>query len=163
MKKKLLFLGIISVALVILLAGCGAEVENPTISESVTADIDATEEEIEQKAYSQVTPTSDEGKEAIQDLELYSDSTKIVFANGQTKMVFTYNGDEITGYMVYIDYENATTAAYALTLIDGEDDSIEKAYVSGNYLVIEYAKSEYENLTVDDVRRAYSYLKEATK
>ncbi len=155
MRKRLFFLGLISIVLCIVLTGCGVENKPATGEEQA--------DEMEQKVYNAVTPTTDEAKEVIQEMDLYSDNTKMVFISGQTRLVFYYSGEEITGYVTYIDYGNEATAENALTLVDEEDESIEKAYTKGKYLVMEYDKSEYENLSVSDVKNAYSYLKEATK
>ena len=96
-------------------------------------------------------------------IELYSDSTKMVFKNGNTQLVYYYSGEEITAYHAYIDYENAATANYALTLIEKDDETIAKAYTKGRYLVVEYAKSEYEDLKTSEVRALYSYLEQIQK
>ena len=99
------------------------------------------------------------------DIDLYSDDTKIVFIEGNSKLVFYYEGNEITKHCVYIDYGDSYTANMALNLInnDEEDKTIEKAYVQGKYLIVEYAKEEYENTTLEDVKTAYSILEQAKK
>ncbi len=95
-------------------------------------------------------------------IELYSDNTKMVFQNGTSSLVYYYEGDKITGYHAYIDYGNAATANYVLSMLD-KDESIAKAYTKGRYVVIEYAESEYENTTTDEIRLLYSYLEEVQK
>ena len=97
------------------------------------------------------------------EIELYSDSTKIVFESGQGKIVYYYSGETITKYEAYIDYGDATTAKFALSQLDDDEENVKKKYTKGKYLVIEYAESEYENLTVSDVKLMYSYLKELQK
>ena len=106
---------------------------------------------------SEVESKSDDDK-----IELYSDNTKMVFQNGTSSLVYYYEGDKITGYHAYIDYENAATANYVLSMLD-KNESIAKAYTKGRYVVIEYAESEYENTTTDEIRLLYSYLEEVQK
>ena len=103
------------------------------------------------------TDTSDNSE--LDEIELYSDGTKIVFGNGNSKLVYYYSGDEITKYEAYLDYGTAAAAQYAYSIFE-KDDSIKNAYVKGKYLVVEYDESLYENLTVSEVRTLYSYLEE---
>ncbi len=95
------------------------------------------------------------------EIKLYSDNTKMVFQVGNSKLVYYYSGEKITAYHAYVDYENAATANYALTLINlDEDSNIKKAYTQGRYVVIEYAESEYEDTTTSEIRALYSYLEQ---
>ena len=48
-------------------------------------------------------------------------------------------------------------------MIEKDDDAIDKAYTKGRYLVVEYAKSEYEDLKTSEVRALYSYLEQIQK
>lgn len=98
------------------------------------------------------------------DFEFYSDNTKLVFQSGNSKLIYYYTGDTVTAYHAYIDYENAATANYALTLLQKDkDETIDKMYTKGRYVVVEYNKSEYEDMSVNDIRTAYSYLTELKK
>ena len=104
------------------------------------------------------------GEEEYADLELYSDDTKIVFARGQEKVVFYYKGNEITGEHAYFDYQSKALAEMALTALNSnENENIDRAYVNGKYLVIEYNENEYGHLTLEDVKLTYSYLEEVKK
>jgi hypothetical protein len=95
------------------------------------------------------------------EIKLYSDNTKMVFQVGNSKLVYYYSGEKITAYHAYVDYENAATANYALTLINlDEDSNIKKAYTQGRYVVIEYAESEYKDTTTSEIRALYSYLEQ---
>ena len=110
-----------------------------------------------------VSTNDDVANNTSNDLQLYSDNTKIVFANGQAKLVYYYSGEKITAYHAYMDYENAAIANYALSLIEKDDTTIKKAYTKGKYLIIEYAESEYENTTLSEVKALYSYLEQIQK
>ena len=108
--------------------------------------------------------SEDNKEEKYDDLELYSDDTKIVFARGQEKVVFYYKGNEITGEHTYFDYQSKALAQMALTALNSsENENIAKAYVNGKYLVIEYNENEYGALTLEDVKLTYSYLEEVKK
>ena len=113
------------------------------------------------------TEETNTGKESgssenANDLQLYSDNTKVVFENGPSKLVFYYKGNAITAYHLYIDYGNVETAEYALSVLE-KNDTIDKAYTKGKHLVIEYAESEYKDFTLDDIKSVYSTLKEVVK
>lgn len=144
MKKRLLVVFLIIVCFT--LVGCGTDkklVENNDKNDSKT----------EKKSDVSNNSSNDE-------IELYSDSTKIVFKKDNSKMVYYYSGEKVTKYEVYLDYGNAATAKIMLEQLEDNDDTIKKKYIKGKYLVIEYAESEYEDLTVSDIRTAYSYLEE---
>ena len=99
-----------------------------------------------------------------EEIKLYSDNTKYVFEFGSVRYVFYYKGDKITGQETYIDYGSSEMAEMAEKLLKTEDlESVEKHYVKGKYLVLVYNKSAYENLTVSDIKDAYSYMSEVTK
>ncbi len=143
--KKRLFLCLVLVMLV-LATGCG----NKKVI------IDDKDEKTTNSSSSTTTTDSE--------IELYSDDTKIVFKNGNNKVVFYYKGDKITAYHAYLDYGTKANAELVLKALDNEaDDSIKKAYVKGRYVVVEYKEEEYENLTVSEVRTVYSYLEEIKK
>ena len=147
MKKHLMILFMITICLA-LVTGCGSKDTNTNSSDASDSTVDGT------------TETSNSSDEDT--IELYSDNTKIVFKNGEGSLVFYYSGDTITKYEAYLNYGNAATAKYALASIE-KDETIKKAYTKGKYLVIEYNESEYENLTVTEVRAVYSYLEEVKK
>ena len=90
MKKKILFLGVLVIAVCLILTGCGKENE--------TQIVDDTKDDAE---ISTVTdePIATTDSSDLDSLELYSDDTKLVFANGAVKMVFTYSGDKITSHI----------------------------------------------------------------
>ncbi len=144
MKKKALLL-LFLVCSILLISGCGnTKKENTSNSQD-----------------SKESSASEEGK-----IDLYSDNTKIVFANGTNKLVFYYSGNKITAYHAYYDYSDTTTATAALAAFKSaheEDDSVKKIYTKGNYIVVEFAESEYEDMTVSELKTAYSYLEEVQK
>lgn len=154
MKKK-----IISILCLVLvcttLTGCGLKSK---IKEYVKSEL---EEEVE-KVEDQVN--DNDNSETEDEIKLYSDNTKYVFELGNIKHVFYYKGDKITGQHTYIDYNDNDTAKMAEKMLNFDDlENVEKHYVKGKYLVIEYNKNAYENLTVQDVKEAYSYMEEVTK
>lgn len=155
MKKKILYFLMINLVMFVLV-GCGSNtIKNvdDLISESKEAVSEAKDKVVEEVNKAD----NDEDK-----IDLYSDDSKIVFANGTVKLVYYYSGDKITAYHTYIDYADAATAKYALSILN-KDDTMGKAYTNGKYLVIEHSESEYEGLTVSEVRATYSYLEEVQK
>jgi hypothetical protein len=110
------------------------------------------------------TETSESEKTVYDDIELYSDDTKYVFEMGNTKYIFYYSGDEITGYTTYTEYEDAETANAVYSLLKKEDlTGVDKYYTKGKYIVYELNKSEYEDMKASDIKLAYSYMKEVKK
>jgi hypothetical protein len=91
-----------------------------------------------------------------------------VFQQQNLINVFYYEGDEITGHHVYIDYNDHSSAQaaysiYNLSELEQDDALADRVYVKGQYLVMEYNESEYENLTLNDIRNAYAYGTELKK
>ena len=149
MKKLLLTL--FAVSLTFALTACGnkdtEEEKNPN-KENNTSEVETNDNN-----------ESSANEPSGETIQLYSDDTKMVFKRDKTQLVFYYSGDEITAYHAYADYETAAAANFALSLIE-KDDTIDKVYTKGRYLVIEYAKSEYENLKTSEVRALYSYMEQ---
>ena len=145
MKKFLLCL--MAIILLFSLTGCGSD-ENDNNDNN---DVDDTE-------------VVNNNPNPYDEIEVYSDNTKIVFETNDGKLVFYYSGNEITAYHAYLNYQNNANANYANAVLKmDENDDIDKTYVKGKYVVVEYNKSTFENLTLDDVKTTYSYLKELKK
>ena len=147
MKKRLINL-IAIILCIFLVTGCGLQnddEENLDMSENTNEETNTS------------TTTEEDN------IDLYSDSTKIVFKSATGSLVFYYSGEKITKYEAYLDYQTPALAQYALTVINKDDSTIKNAYTKGRYVVVEYKESEYENMTVSEVRALYSYLEESQK
>ena len=146
MKKKYL-LGLLIVVSLFIVTACGSK----------------TEEDNEENT-NNINNVEDSENEEYEDIELYSDDTKLVFARGDGKVVFYYSGNEITGETAYFNYQTNAAAKIALDVLNNDkDDNIDKAYVQGKYLVVEYNENEYGTLTLEDVKLTYSYIEELQK
>ena len=152
--KKIIVLSAILFVTVFMLTGCGNSKQNAKTSNN-NSDID-------QVIDNNTSSNSSSSNTAEEKIDLYSDDTKIVFINGQSSLVFYYSGDEITAYHAYYDYATEANARVALNVLE-KDESIDKAYVKGRYLVVEFNKSEFEDLKLSEIRQVYSYLEEAKK
>ena len=146
MKKKIL-LGFLAMTFCFTLTGCG----------------DSNKEEVIDDTSSNIEETIENTKESgvEEELKLYSDDTKYVFQYGNITHVFYYSGDTITAYHSYIDYGDANTATLTNNLLSVEDlVDVDKHYVKGKYIVFEHNKNQYEDMTVSELKTAYSYMKE---
>ncbi len=147
MKNKLLLI-IISIFMLFLVTGCGNEsndLEDNNESDN-TNEVDNNQ-----------SSSNDDDK-----IDLYSDNTKIVFANGGGKLVYYYSGEKITGYSAYLDYGDSATAKLALSVSE-KDETIKNMYTQGRYLVVEYNESQFEDTTVSEIKALYSYLEQVQK
>ena len=146
MKKKIL-LSFLAMAFCFTLTGCGNSDKEEVI--------DDTSNDIEET----IENTNESGVE--EELKLYSDDTKYVFQYGNITHVFYYSGDTITAYHSYIDYGDNNTATLTNNLLSVDDlTDIDKHYVKGKYIVFEHNKSQYEDMTVEELKTAYSYMQE---
>ena len=146
MKKKFL-VGLLALVICFTLVGCGNK--NAELNDNAQDNTSQNQ-----------TDTSNNSNE--NNIELYSDNTKIVFQSGNSKLVYYYSGDKITKYESYFDYGDSATAKYALSVLE-KDQDIKNVYTKGKYLVIEYNESVYEGATVSDIKALYSYLEEVKK
>ena len=159
MKKRFLFI-LLGIAMCLVLVGCGQTGDNTKENNTVKHN----ETEVDKTTNNTTEKTTNTAQDAAQDIELYSDDTKIVFKTDQGRAVYYYSGKEITGYRVYIDYGTVADASIALSVLKYEEnETIDSAHVEGKYLVIVYNKSTYETLNVDTLRLVYSYLEELKK
>ena len=94
--------------------------------------------------------------------DLFSDDTKLVYQTGNTKYVFYYNGESITGQRTYAEYDSEETAQAAYEFLKTQETN-NKIYTIDNYLVVEFGPDEYANLTTNDIKSAYSYMTEVTR
>lgn len=108
--------------------------------------------------------TNDTSNTSVDEVNLFSDSTKLVFESNNTKHVFYYKDDTVTAYHTYTDYNDSKTAKSVYDAVNLEKySSIKKYYTKGKYLVVEYEENEYSNLKVSKLREIYSNLKEVKK
>ena len=155
MKKnvllKTLLLGVVAIIMCLSLTGCGSTTENLTKQvENATNEITNTIED------------NDENNASDGDsLKLYSDDSKIVFDGDQGRLVFGYEGDKITSYKLYVEYENATLANIAVNVLKETSGSeVKDVKTEGRYVIVEYNESEFKDLTVESVKQAYANLQE---
>ena len=160
MKKKFL-LSLFIVLSLFLVVGCGTKKDSESKDEKNNVD------EVIDKIDN--SNKDDDTSSTSDDLELYSDDKQIVFANQNVKMVFTYEGDTITGYYEYIEYPSRDLAKKAYEALkyandkDEDGNTIKNYSLKGAYLVVEYEESEFEGTTLEDIKTAYSFLEEVQK
>ena len=104
----------------------------------------------------------------INEIELFSDDKKIVYKDGEEFLSYIYSGDTIVGYSRYKDCGDAKKANEELKTAEEQktaekDEKIIKIYTTGKYLVIDYARSEFEGKTVDDIKNINAGLEEVKK
>ena len=155
MKTKLFLIGLISIVLCLCLTGCGAQekttqndIENQinSLIDDIFSETDATN--------SSTSATTDKARDVS---DLYKDNTLVFEDDDDTYMVFTYSGEKITGYSVYIVYESEEIAKLALNEYNLDpDEDVKRAYVDGNRVVIEYDESVYDDLTTTAVKFLYT-------
>ena len=151
MKKYLLIL--IALCLTISLTACGKNdnEESEGVEKKQTSEPENNEP---------VEETIDSNpSDNFEDYELYSDDTKYVFKKGAVYMIYYYSGKKVTAYHTYTDYGTEEEANIALAEFE-KDKTMKKVYVKGQYLVIEYAESEYKDLNAIEIRSLYSDIEQ---
>ena len=137
-------------ALALLLTGCGDNNANENIQENNNSN-----NVVENK-----TTTEDK-------IELYSDDHKIVFKQvAGSYLVFYYEGNQITGYELYLNYEDSTTASVAYSVLKQDHSAysnVKNVTQKGQYVIIEYDEAEYSAYSLEDVKRTYAALEQIQK
>lgn len=101
----------------------------------------------------------------LENLNLYSDDTKIVFNfNDVYNIVYYYEGNEITGMEYYYNYQTSEVAAYAKAGIEAsKDENVESVIQKGQYIIVKFNEKEYNDYTLEEIKQTYSYLEEVKK
>ena len=139
MMEKIIFFVLIATIICMVLTGCENKNDKETESNDETQTI------VE-----------------INEIELFSDDKKIVYKDGEEFLSYLYSGDTIVGYSRYKDCGDANKANEELKTAE-ENEKIIKIYTTGKYLVTDYAKSEFEGKTVNDIRSINAELEEVKK
>ena len=102
-----------------------------------------------------------ESEETIPEIDygLYTDDKKMVFKDGNKYAIYYYSGTKITGYQDYIDYGTEEAANEALASYK-KSKNVDNVTTNGKYLVLEYNKSEYNDLTIYKLRTMYGDLEQ---
>lgn len=147
MKKKVLIV-FLTVIMCVCLAGCGKNNSN-------------NQEQKEIINNAQENKNNDDGER----FTITSDDTKYVVTNGTSSQVFYHEGEQITGYALYIDCDDAETAKrmYDVRKSSYESqDAVKKVSVNKNYLIIEYVddyiKDQFGDKNLSDIKEAYDVL-----
>lgn len=103
-------------------------------------------------------------KPVIEEAYFVSDDTKSVISldsnrgeseDGsavQTHLVYTYDGDNVTGLKTYFEYPSEEAAATAIESLKDQPE-FQGAVLEGKYIVVTADASQFEGLTASDVRQ----------
>ncbi len=149
--KKNIIVGILLLVAFFGLVGCKKKEEDKQEDRAKT-EVNDQEEQGENIDNGEINQPED-------DYELYTDDKKMVFKDGKKYSVYYYSGTKITAYHQYIDYDTKEKADEVLITYE-KPANVDKVYVDGKYLVLEYKKSEYENLTIYKLRTLYGDLEQ---
>ena len=85
-----------------------------------------------------------------------SDDTKTVItltANGNnTYLVYTHDGDTVTGLKTYFKYADQETARNTFEVAKNQPE-LKNAFLNGQYIVVTADESQYKGLTVSDIKQ----------
>ena len=99
--------------------------------------------------------------------EVYSNENRIVYNfNDKYKIVIHTDGDKIIGIEHYYDFKNQFNADSALDKLMveyGNNSNLENIVQNDRYVKVIFDENMYNNLTIDDIRKQYSDLKEIVR
>ncbi len=77
----------------------------------------------------------------------------------KTHIVYTYEGDNITGMKTYAEYPDAETAKKSFdALKESDDESLKDAELNGKYIVITNSEDQYEGMTASEVKQQIEFM-----
>ena len=98
-------------------------------------------------------------------IKITSDDKKIVYLDEDKYLVFSYVGNNITGYKIYLDYKSIDSAINTLDIVKvnySNNVDILSVTREAQFIVVtytdEYVKKNYTS--VDELRKSLSELKE---
>jgi len=183
-KIKILLIALLSIVLCLVLTGCGEQQEvNETDANKLAEEFVKAIMELDEGEESDASGEAVEGEyvededgdlkeeegeeEEVTDpyagtlTEVYSDDSTLIYKDEDAYMVFKHNGDEITGYSVYAEFDSEEEAKEALDEYNEDpDEDVINAYVDGNKVYLEYDKSVYEDLTLSTVKLMYTLMQD---
>lgn len=162
MNKKILYgviAGIIVIVLVVTISVFVGKEKKDDNNNTDLTNVDNSQEDVENVDTSEGVEVSD-----VTDLEFYSDDKQIVFMQADNVYwVFGYENNKITSYTIYIKCEDATHAVAAALAYDNTDEDVKNVTTEGKYVKVETNASAYEDMTVEELKFSFSYLKEHKK
>ena len=94
-----------------------------------------------------------------EDFNVSQDDNKIEFQEENSKIIYYYQGDKITGYESYITFDSKEVAEVAVKAFnDGSNPNIEKAYVDDKSVVIVYNEKAYQSKSLEDIKNEYEHV-----
>lgn len=76
----------------------------------------------------------------------------------QTHLVYTYDGENVSGLKTYFEYPDAAAAKSALESLKDQPE-FKGATVEGKYIVVTADESQYKGLTASDIKQQADALK----
>ena len=144
MKRKYL-LGLLTLLLCFTLIGCTSKKEEPKKEEKKVIEISQEEQEFIDNKYS-------------------TDEKTLVLKQDSSYVVYEIDGETILSSKTYIDYIVPAKAEEEYEKHKDEKyDTVEDFYQDGRYIVYVWAKNQYEDKTVKDVKELYKDLKVVEK
>lgn len=77
----------------------------------------------------------------------------------RTQLVYTYNGDEVTGLKTYFEYPSEEAAAAAIDSLKTQPE-FEGAVLEGKYIIVAAPEDQYKGLTTSDVKQQAEAIKD---
>lgn len=82
----------------------------------------------------------------------------------KTHLVYTYEGDNITGLKTYGEYaDNAAAQAAFDAMKETGSEEIQNAVVDGKYIIITNGEESYEGMTASDIKSQIEFMENLKK
>ena len=92
----------------------------------------------------------------LEEDEIASDDGE--YAPEKMHMVYTYDGDTITGLKSYYVYADAATAQKAFNALKDSGENMSKYELNGKYIIETASEEDYKDITVSDVKQQIEFM-----
>lgn len=76
----------------------------------------------------------------------------------KTHIVYTYEGDKVTGLKSYYEYKDASAAKTALEAMKATGEDLGDIALDGKYIVMTASEEDYKDLTTSDVKQQIEFM-----
>ncbi len=170
--KRLLY-GMIAVATIFSLAGCGKKEEttepkitpNETTTQTTSEPSNSTNEEemTVEEAVEQLPEETIEGiQETLDNIEVSSDKNTISFQQDEkTTAIYHHDGEKVNGFEAYIEYDKKELAEAAKAEGEADEEAmedVESVTVEGNKLHVIFKESAYQDTSLEEIQQAVALI-----
>lgn len=162
MKKFLALL--LAVMMVLSLVACGAQKDEDAQDAEDQQQEEVIPQDEEKNDAEDTEPVTDDEDDYVFDIK--EDDHTVVITTDDVIMVFTHDGENVTGYTGYVDCGSAANAKTRVAEVKAagetyfDEEGIKSVTAKGKYAVVEYTEKAFEVTTYEELHNLAEMLKQ---